>query len=57
MRLRFMCRIGPDDVRGRVAGELRDPLPEVRLDDLEVKVGVVLFETAVQLDLLCRHAL
>src|SRR5918993_500659 len=40
-----------------VACELRDPLPEVRLDDLEIQVGVVLLEAPVQLDLLGRHAL
>jgi hypothetical protein len=46
---------GTDDVRGSVTGELRDPLPQVRLDDLEA--GVVLLQTPVQLDLLRRHAL
>ena len=48
---------GADDVRGRVPGELRDPLPKVRLDYLEPEVGVVFFEAAVELDLLGRHAL
>src|SRR5918998_1250667 len=48
---------GAHDVRGRVARELRDPLPEVRLHDLQVEVGVVLLQPLVQLDLLGRHAL
>jgi hypothetical protein len=48
---------GADDVRGRVARELRDPLPKVGLDDLEVEVSIVLLEPAVQFDLLRRHAL
>src|SRR5918998_4979360 len=48
---------GAHDVRGRVARELRDPLPKVRLHDLQVEVGVVLFEALVELDLLGRHAL
>jgi hypothetical protein len=38
---------GADDVRGMVARELRDPLPEVRLDYIEVEVSVILFEMAV----------
>src|SRR5215216_249747 len=38
-----------------VPGELRDPLPEVRLDDL--KARVIFLEAAVQLNLLRRHAL
>ncbi len=48
---------GADDVRGRVACELRDPLPQVRLDDLEPEVSVVFLKPSVQLDLLGRHAL
>src|SRR5918995_2052295 len=48
---------GPHDVRGRVARELRDPLPEVRLHDLQVEVGVVLLEPLVELYLFGRHAL
>src|SRR5215212_8065694 len=46
---------GTDDVRGRIPGELCDPLPQVRLDDLEA--SVVLLQTPVQLDLLRCHAL
>ncbi len=48
---------GPDDVRRRVAGELGDPLSEVRLHDLEVQIGVALLQAAVELYLLGRHAL
>src|ERR671911_1390373 len=48
---------GSDDVRGSVSGELGDPLSQVCLHYLQPEVGVVLFETVVQLDLLGRHAL
>src|SRR5215211_2764508 len=46
-----------DDVRRSVSGELGDPLPQVRLHYLQPEVGVILFETVVELDLLGRHAL
>src|SRR5918997_5144350 len=48
---------GADDVRRGLPGELRYPLPEVRLDDLEIQVRVVLLEAVVELYLLGRHAL
>jgi hypothetical protein len=37
-------------------GELGDPLPEIGLDDLEIKVRVALFQAVVELYLLGRHA-
>src|SRR5215210_2994306 len=46
-----------DDVRGGVSSELGNPLSQVRLHYLQPEVGVVLFETVVELDLLGRHAL
>src|SRR5918994_1691323 len=48
---------GADNVRGMVVGELGDPLPKVRLDDLQPEIGVVLLQTTVELYLLGCHAL
>ncbi len=44
-------------MRGVVIGKLGDPLPKVRLDDLQPEVCVVLLQAPVELYLLGRHAL